>query len=248
MYGYLLGGAFGIIFGENIKFSAMSARERAAAWWVFDIDTAGKKFAGRVESGVVWLKQSHFAPRYDETTLFLLAVATLLTGVWYKDFLRYLLGFVARDGEMIIGVLFFVWGLWLSLYHAFSHREKTKRQKTQMAFFAAIVNILVALAMYDTSSHQKSDSLYIKILPAWHLASALYLLILLRLGVIGAESVDDQNAKRWEIGFGLVAVVGIFFLSAYYFENHWAVTLSLCVAYASTLNRAVKSLIILRAA
>jgi hypothetical protein len=65
--------------------------------------------------------------------------------------------------------------------------------------------------------------------------------MLFRLEVINEDNIDDGKANPLLaiVGFGVVVVT--FYICSFIYEMYWAVTFSVCLAYASNVNSALES-------
>lgn len=245
LYGFVFFGLFGLVVAENIRYHSLSSDERRSRIWFVDIDTPLIKFGAASDKFFQRLTNSRFVPRYDESSLFLLSLSVILVFAGYVETPVSFLAIFIKYPKAAVGFGFLAWGLYLSLYHAFSSKKKTESHKSAMAFFGIIINVYTAFALGDYMlKNSAAVSSYLSILSFWHIANAFYFLILLRMEIIGAANISDRDAEWWEVVIGSIAVSGIFFVSRYSLQNYWAVTFSLCVGYASTLNRALGSLFV----
>jgi len=183
-----------------------------------------------------WLFRLGLVPTYTEVALFLMSLTFLFlfifNDLFRKEFFEFF--FEDFDGREIAVLIFFVAGLALSVYHAFSKKRVTKRVKNAMLFFAVFINFLVGFyAGFYTLEKAKG---YLIIFPVINIISAFLLLLLLRFEVITSKSISDKQAKLREIILGSIIICAIFVISQYLFHNYWAITFSLCVVYATNVN------------
>ena len=186
-------------------------------------------------------------PRYDEMSLFLMSIAFVL--LFFTDAeLR------TRSHELLLSesaltrylfLLFFVAGLLLSLYHVFTKRRKNTPEKIAMLVFAVMVNGLSGVA---AGVHMLEHSRGIlMVFPIWNIVNGGLLLLMLRFDIIDESSIVDDNAAPVQLVLGGLVVVAALIVCRFVFELYWAVTFSICVAYATNLNRAVQSVFAARA-
>lgn len=75
-----------------------------------------------------------------------------------------------------------------------------------------------------------------------NIVSGAFLLMLLRVSVITADNISDENVPRSQVALTGTLVVILFIVSHYIFDLLWPQTLSICVAYSTNLNRGVQAL------
>jgi len=181
-------------------------------------------------------------PKYTEVVLFLMSLTFLLLFInnplFKEEFLDFF--FSGSDVWLSIGGIAILYGIYLSIYHAFSEKKITKRTKFVMLFFAVVVSALVGLKAGFYILEQPGQGFFI-IFPILNIASALLLLILFRVDVITISSISDRQAKRSEIILGSIAVLFILLVSQFILKNYWAITFSMCVAYATDVNEIINN-------
>lgn len=188
---------------------------------------------------------SFLIPHYDELTLFAMSMTCLLLIIdklisgW--DALH--IDFSDRsDKEGICLAIVFLSGLFLSLYHAFTKRKKNQLEKIFMLFFAVIINIVsgasAALYSLDYATGWKT------IFPIINLVNSALLLALYRLRIIDAESIGDDNVALTKVFASLVIIIAIYLVSSRFFNHPWSITFSICVFYATNLNRMVQNFLL----
>ena len=183
-----------------------------------------------------------FIPCYDETSLFLIAVTFILlyitNSIMRSDVTK--LASYKSDIRNVIIILLFAGGLFLSLYHVFTDRQKRYSEKCLMLFFVIIVcaasGIRAGMYMLETSVG------WYVFFPIWNIVNGVLLLIMLRFNIIDEKCISDRNSRLAQVGIGLVVLGIVFLCCQYLFKYHWAVTFSICVAYATNVNREVERL------
>lgn len=180
---------------------------------------------------------SLFVPRYNALSLFLMSFAFGLLFMTHAD-LRAGVHFVFFDDFDPRRVLAFVGsslGFLYSLFLVFSTRPKTDKEKGLMLCFAIIVNgfggIAAGLHMLGSSSG------ILIVFPLWNMINGAMLLLLFRLKVIDEDCIGDESATFVQVIFGGVVVVAVFLVCSFALELHWAITFSICVAYASHVGK-----------
>ena len=190
------------------------------------------------ERGYLW----YFIPGFDELALFLMAVAFLVL-YFTETTLR------AEAYEMLLcrfsvwGLLtlvLFVVGLVFSIYHVFATREKTDPEKWTMLFFAVVVNYSAGLA---AGIHILRESHgWVVVFPVWNVICGVVLVLMGGFNVIDETYIPDEDARIAEVLVGLPFLVVIMVGCQHVFDLYWAVTFSICVAYVTSLSRAVQGL------
>jgi DNA-directed RNA polymerase subunit RPC12/RpoP len=186
-------------------------------------------------------------PTYDSLSVFLMAIMWMLflvTNPKSQEQIRDLIRHFPTEHHgwnMLAAGLVFLAVIGLCFYMVLSHREKTDNEKVIMAFFAVITAIIIAYAsgMYLKGKNISHD--WQIIFPLWNLFNARMLLTMLTRGVINEECVTDRQATPLQIFLGLTAVIAIFYFCNYTFKLYWAITFSICIAYATSIDRALQS-------
>ena len=186
-------------------------------------------------------KRRLLVPHYDETTLFVMSIMfiiLLLTSSDMRTFLYKVL-FEVFDIRVLILFMFFASGIPFSIYHAFSTRKKSVGEKAVMllfaVYFSAVTGIYAGNVMLETSAG------WLIIFPAYNIISGILLLIMFRIGLVDIHCISDQNATTGQITLALISAIIIFICCQYFFKLHWAITYSICIAYTTSLDKAVRS-------
>lgn len=181
-------------------------------------------------------------PKYTEIVLFLMSLTFLLlfinNSLFKEEFLDFF--FSESDEVLLIGGIIILYGIYLSIYHAFLEKKITKKSKSVMLFFAVFVSGLVGLKAGLYILEQPGQGLFI-IFPILNIVSAGLLLFLYRVDIITISSISDKQARRSELILGSIAVLLIFLVSQYVLKNYWAITFSICVAYATDINEFINN-------
>jgi hypothetical protein len=186
-------------------------------------------------------KHRFFIPYYDETTLFVMGVTFILLFLSSKTMRADLHKLIVHDFDVriIICLLFFVVGMVFSILHAFSKREKNIGEKAAMLLFAVFVS--AGTGIYAGRHMLETSVGWLIIFPIWNIINGVLLLLMLRMKVIGIDCISDSNAAGGQISLGLIAAIIIFICCQYFFKLHWAITYSICIAYTTSLDKAVQS-------
>ncbi len=191
--------------------------------------------AGRVRQWIVWL-----TPTFGGIELFLMGLATVL--LYATD--AGLRGAVAKIGwERGFSrgaplVIMMGGGLVLSLVSVFRRRKKSPIEKEFMLFFAVVVS--AAAGILGGRHLIKGASGVLIVFPLWNIVWGSWVLLEFRLHLIKAESaIVDEVASLWRIVPATGVLVVVLAACRYGFELYWAVTYSICVAYATSVYGAV---------
>lgn len=185
-----------------------------------------------------------FVPEYSELSLFVMSFSCLLFFLTDIEFFKTLHFKISENqfGIFIIYLIVFA-GILLSFYHAFSKRKKTSIEKDIMLLFAAFLNGFTGLWAGAYFLGQAKGIFLV--FPTLNILSGYILLGSIRKtsGGIDESRISDTNVKFIEVIISSLIAAGIFLMSKYYFHQVWAVTLSLCIVYATNLSAPVVYLI-----
>jgi hypothetical protein len=201
-------------------------------------------------------RRSLLRPHYDEVTLFSMSVIFVLLLLMSKTMRGDLHKAVSRlfedgDAQAVMGfillLVIFLGGAAYCIFHAFSAREKSVPEKAAMLFFALLVS--GGIGMYAGKHMLETSTGWLMLFPIWNVIYGG--LLLMKLGrlfaavrygrPIDVSYISDENATRRQIMLGLIAVVIIIICCQFWFGLHWAVTFSICIAYTTSLDKAVRS-------
>ena len=196
-----------------------------------------------------------FAPRYDETSLFVMSITFIALYIINETMRSDLYKFASaafRERErgstaagFVLLAICFIGGICFSIYHAFSSREKTVGDKAVMLFFA--IPVTGGTGLYAGKWMLTNTGGWLMIFPVCNVIVSGVLLIkfarMITRGRIDVSCISDRDATRGEIILGLSVAAIIVGCCQYWFHLYWAVTFSICVAYASIVNEAVQGLV-----
>lgn len=138
------------------------------------------------------------------------------------------------DPGLIVVYLIFAAGLILPIFHAFSSARKTLIEKKLMLMFAVLTN---AFAGVWSATYMLSHAHgWMMIFPAWNIINSIILYTFLREGTIDESSISDDNVDLYELTIGGTIAAVAFLVCDKGLELNWALTLSICLAYATNLN------------
>jgi hypothetical protein len=146
-----------------------------------------------------------------------------------------------REGEILILSLAFLTGFGLSLYHVFTSREKISFEKMIMMLFAVVTNAGTGIiAGWYVIKHSGVHN-WLLIFPIWNIINGVLLLLMLRFRIVDEECISDRDATAKQVILGLIAVFVIFIFCNYVFKLHWSITLSICIIYTTSFDKALQS-------
>ncbi|MGA2171390.1 MAG: hypothetical protein ABSG82_00040 [Sedimentisphaerales bacterium] len=181
-------------------------------------------------------------PVYDEMSLFLMSMTLILLYAVNEPFQEQIRKWAAICPHIyvFIAAAIFITGMSLSIYNVFTTREKTDTEKWIMLFFAVLTNAGTGIisGWYVLSSSSIRD--WLIIFPVWNIINGVLLIVML-FKIIDKECISDRNATLKEVVIGLIAVLIVFILCNYVLKLHWAVTLSICIIYTTSVDKALQS-------
>jgi len=192
-----------------------------------------------------WFYRLGLIPTFTEVNLFLMGFIFLLLLFFDIVFLEQVLDFIFDDFNFrsLGAITFFLIGLGMSIYHSFSNKRVSRTSKGHMLFFAIIINFMVGfLSGLHMLTTTKGFAL---ILPSINIISATLLISLYRSGKITTTSILNKQAKLKEVILGAAIVVAIFIVSQHIFQNHWTITFSMCLIYATNIGNFINKWIFL---
>ena len=181
-------------------------------------------------------------PCYDELSLFVMSVSFLFIYFTNPDIQLQLYKRVLSAPVILAGLLlvFFATGMVLSLYHAFSERPKTEPEKLLMLYFGIIANYAAGMAA-AIHIFQTAGSWLLFILPALNIVYAVVPVVMGGATLLDGSYVMDDDVATAELVTGLIFLAVLIGVCQYYHRFYWAITFSICVAYATGLSWLVQS-------
>jgi len=173
-------------------------------------------------------------PRIHEVTAYSISFSCcwlFLTHAKLRQTLFIIFGGFGSMSPFFVGLgLVATLGLLLSLVHAFIHRKKSSPEKILMGWFimgaSGVASFAVGLEMLP------SRSSLMMILPVWNMLMGL--LMLCQMGFQKYE-VDDEDATLTEVFGTTVILILILWLADLSLRLSWAMTLSICILYSTTI-------------
>jgi hypothetical protein len=188
-------------------------------------------------------KAGWFIPVYDELSLFLTAATLILLYAVNTTMRVQIHNWIYKYSNAwfyIIGAIFLC-GLYLSVYHVFTAREKTEVEKWGMLIFAVLTNAVsgIVAGLYVLKTDNVRN--WLIIFPIWNIINGVLLILMLRFKIIDESCISDRDATSVQIILGLIVILVIFILCNYVFKLYWAITFSICIVYTTSFDRALQS-------
>ena len=180
-----------------------------------------------------FLGRLRLLPSFDEDTVFLLALAVVITLV--------IDGEARAFGEVVMAnsskvTLIALLGIGFAFYTAFFALFKNEIQKFYMLWFAVAANFISAVAVINLINESGASPLYY-IAPALNILIAAVMTLFWYADVLDTSTIPHKSSSYTNIFYGALVIVAITALSAYVLDWSWPVAISLSVAYASLFNR-----------
>ncbi len=221
-------------------------------------DGLDKDLEGLVEEGAPADGRGFANLYFDEGLLFMISFSLLVLLAIDSNMRRDVHTFILRlcgssTLTVFLGVCFllvpFFAGLVLSVFHAFSKKEKTFFEKATMLFFA--VAVIAGTGLYaGWYIWVSSNSFWLLIFAVWNVIYSGLLIVnferIVFADELDGEYVSDFDASFSEVLFGAVAAVIIIFCCGYWLKFHWVITYSICTTFASGLGRMARGIFGLR--
>jgi len=193
--------------------------------------------------------------QFNEASLFVMSFAFLALFAIDQNVHQNMHAFLLRlcgggNWVALLGIIFlllpFSLGLVLSVFHAFSIRQKSFFDKALMLFFAVGITAGTGICMewYILST---AKNLWLTI---FALCNLFYsgLLIFKFEGIVIENDLDgnyisDRNAAIGQILFGMATALVLLLVCRFWLKFHWVVTYSICITYITALDKTVQSII-----
>jgi DNA-directed RNA polymerase subunit RPC12/RpoP len=184
-------------------------------------------------------------PTYDKLSLFLMAVTLILlcvTNIKMLGQTRDLIHCFTTNPEyrrLFNTVLIYLAALLFLVL--ITPREKIDFKKRIMLGFAVLTNAGVGIIAGVYVIRNSGVINWLLVFPVWNIINGVLMLLMVSLRVIDEECISDREATVVQIILGLTAVLAIFILCNYVFKLYWAITLSICIVYTTSFDRALQN-------
>jgi hypothetical protein len=204
-------------------------------------------------------KSGWYIPTYDEQSLFLIAFTLLLIMLSNKPIKSELLLLLNRHTKndvitssinqillFVATLLFYLFaiilpGFFLSFYHVFTKREKTRIEKHLMLLFAVITNAIIGIIAGFYIIRQ--CPVWLLIFPILNIINCIFILIMLDARILNETCIIERKTTPARVVIGLITTIVIFALCNYVFNLYWAVTFSICIIYATNFEKALQNVL-----
>lgn len=182
-----------------------------------------------------------FIPRYNELALYLMSLAFILVFFTDGKLRAELFGlFRYHDPREYIFLSVMTIGILLSLFHGLTNLPLSRLEKFPMFFFAVLVSAGSGIA---AGMHMLSGSSgLLLVFPVWNIINGAVLLFLFRYSVITPDVIVDEPVRPSQVVLGSIVVIATFLVCRFLFSMYWAITYSICVAYATNIDATVQDL------
>ena len=183
-----------------------------------------------------------FVPRYDELSLFLMSLSFTLLCFLNPPLRAAAHRFLITEYDWRLFpfyalIVLFISGMASSFYHALCRKRMTPWQQTAMLYFAVMANGLSGIA---AGAYLLPGTWgLLAVFPIWNMINGLLLLLMYRFGIVDETLISDEAPSAVQLIAGGLAVTATFVICQFVFDLNWAITFSICVAYATNLNQVV---------
>lgn len=203
----------------------------------------GKNKEKGVDLNKLW--SDKIIKNYDEETLLLISSSVILLFIYNLEFRELIFGFSNMSMEAFFVSLTLFIGIVLTIYNAFSRNNIGKLQKKIMLFFVIFVNYLagVIASFYIIDKDWFGETtIFIIIFPLINIYNAINLSFLFLSGAIDINSILNKNMEKYKIVPSFIVIGIIFIISQFVLKNYWALTFSLCILYATIVNKYIEKI------
>ncbi len=195
-------------------------------------------------------------PTYDKLSLFLMAVTLILLFVMNIEMRNSIQGFIhgfrtepdKYHLPLTICLIFICICVYISRIiaghiagHIVASDERTDFKKKFMLFFAVLVNAVSGIIAGTYVLKNADVRNWQLVFPIWNIVNSVLLLLMLHFGIIDEECISDRKATLVQIILGLASVLIVFIFCNYIFDLYWAITLSICIIYTTSFDRALQN-------
>jgi hypothetical protein len=176
-------------------------------------------------------------PKYDETTAYLTALACTVLFFVHPEFRKIYFEFLSGAGAVNKASLAFIAmgliatiGFFLSFLHVFISRKKLPFEQICIGTFIMGANGFAGImAGIEMLSSRWSIA---AIIPIWNIFMGI--LLLYQLG-LNKFDISNRNSSISEVFIASIPLIIVFAITDYDFHLSWAMALSVCVFYSSTI-------------
>jgi hypothetical protein len=173
-------------------------------------------------------------PRLHEISAYLIAFSFCWLLAFHPEFrwgfFMFFTGFGSLSPVFITLGLFITGGLLLSLAHVFINRKKSAIEKFLIGWFVLGTSSLVSFVL--GSEMLSSQSSIMIILPVWNILMSILLLF---QNVSNRYELLDDDATPLQVFLTTIILVAILLSSDFLFHFSWALILSFCIFYSTSI-------------
>jgi hypothetical protein len=173
-------------------------------------------------------------PRLQEISTYLIALSFCWLFLFHPElrqgFYMFFTGFESMSPFFLALGLIITAGLLLSLIHAFIKRKKLALEKAIMGW--SVLGISGVTSFFVGVEMLPSRSSIVLVMVAWNILMSI--LLLLQMGMQRYD-MSDNDASFAEVIVTTAILVIVLLLSDLYFRLSWAITLSICIFYATSI-------------
>ncbi|GAB5409724.1 MAG: hypothetical protein BalsKO_20890 [Balneolaceae bacterium] len=180
-----------------------------------------------------WIIRRVFGKVYDELSLFVISLSFILILILNKNSILDLLFLADKDFRIYIVVLGFIYGIFYSIYHVFTDKEKSENSKTWMLFFALTLQLLVAIIALSYTLIDDSASII------YPLLNFIYVFVMYKLqeyDSLKLFKVSDRDTSIIEVILATILVLVVVLISEFLLENIWIETLSIAILLGNQIS------------
>jgi hypothetical protein len=173
------------------------------------------------------LRNFRLLPKPTEASMFVMALTALILLISSNDLWTEIKWTLEHDdkGKTPLIFIYILVGISLSIFHAFSQREKTNFEQETLKWFSAVTmaGIAISTAVYVYYSKEHGYLVF----TIWNAFQALVILFLSGRNHVGEFiQLPKRNARLAEILFGIIVVIVVLGIERLYFGTHWSIAFS----------------------
>jgi hypothetical protein len=177
---------------------------------------------------------SFLIPKYNELSTFLMGISLILLTIVSSELRKFIWTSLFEDWRNVFLLFMAVGSLCVCLYHPFTTKKKNPADRLAMLCFAVLINGGAGILSGDYMLKQTTG--WLAIFPTWNIINGILLLAMFRYRYIDERSISGRDTNITEIVISLMVLITIFTVCNFIYKLYWAITLSICIAYATSLS------------
>lgn len=172
------------------------------------------------------LRKLGLMPKPTEASMFVMAFTALVLLLTSGDVWSEMSYILAHDerGKSGLVFLYIAIGIFLSIYHAFSKREKRPWEIQMLKWFTVVTLAVVAISTAVFVYHEKQPAYLV--FTIWNSIQAFALIFLSGKRYTGQYvKMPTRNASYLEVGLGTLTVISVLYVESL-FNTHWSIAFS----------------------